>query len=74
MGCSPGLHPGQVQAIGCVHFRFGGDHVDDCTLPGFAARYLTRFPGTHVSRVNHKVPYQLSSDAAIDAAIENLLA
>ena len=27
-------------------FSAGGDRVQVCALPGFAARYLTRIPGT----------------------------
>jgi hypothetical protein len=30
--------------------HYGGDHVDDCALPGFDARYLARAPGYNPGR------------------------
>ncbi len=67
-----GCIPANAKLWDARNFIFGGDHVYDCTLPGFDARYLTRFPGS-VPGWDHQALHQIESAATYWRAFANLL-
>ena len=53
------MHPERNQATGALrNFIAGGDHVYDCALPGFDARYLAQTPGFKFPGTITKAPCQ----------------